>query len=369
MTPSKVSLLDARTSRVLITILLFAAGLAFVYAARGTLILFLFAISFAYVIDPVVEGVARWLKGSRPGAIAAIYLAIAAGVAIFFVSVGPRLFREGQDLTKTLPALYQRISTGQIAFQIGAQHGWSEETRNRIQQFLAAHSDSVDQMARSFGIRLVAIGANVWLFLLVPILAVFFLNDGAKLKAALLEMFERQSQRDFVEDVLDDVHRMLVHFIRAQLILAALTAVVFSLGLTVMRVPYGYVMGVIAGLLEFIPFVGPLLAAVLIVGVSIGTNYHHVLILMLFLAAWRVLQDYVTSPRIMGREVEVHPLLAVFGVLAGGEIGGIVGVYLSIPVIASLGIFWKHWRAYGAEPMIDQASDPAVLIEGKNRGA
>jgi hypothetical protein len=46
-----------------------------------------------------------------------------------------------------------------------------------------------------------------------------------------------------------------------------------------------------------------------------------------------------------------------------------VGVYLSIPVIASLGIFWKHWRAYGAEPMIDQASAPAVLIEGKNRSA
>jgi predicted PurR-regulated permease PerM len=67
---------------------------------------------------------------------------------------------------------------------------------------------------------------------------------------------------------------------------------------------------------------------------------------LLFLIGWRLVQDYVVSPRIMGRSMELHPLAAIFGVLAGGEIAGVLGVYLSIPVMASLRIVWRRWRLY-----------------------
>jgi predicted PurR-regulated permease PerM len=69
-------------------------------------------------------------------------------------------------------------------------------------------------------------------------------------------------------------------------------------------------------------------------------------VLLVFLAGWRLVQDYVTSPRIMGRSVELHPLAAIFGVLAGGEIAGVLGVFLSIPVMASLRIVARRWRVY-----------------------
>jgi predicted PurR-regulated permease PerM len=75
-------------------------------------------------------------------------------------------------------------------------------------------------------------------------------------------------------------------------------------------------------------------------------GYHHWLALVIFLGVWRLIQDYVTSPRIMGQSMELHPLAAIFGVMAGGEVAGILGIFLSIPVMASLRIVFRRWRLY-----------------------
>jgi predicted PurR-regulated permease PerM len=83
-----------------------------------------------------------------------------------------------------------------------------------------------------------------------------------------------------------------------------------------------------------------------ILAVALLMSYPHWLVLLIFLIAWRLMQDYVVSPRIMGKSMELHPLGAIFGVLAGGEIAGVLGVYLSIPVMASLRIVWRRWRLY-----------------------
>jgi predicted PurR-regulated permease PerM len=87
-------------------------------------------------------------------------------------------------------------------------------------------------------------------------------------------------------------------------------------------------------------------AAAVILGVALLMSYPYWLILLIFLGAWRLVQDYVISPRIMGKSMELHPLAAIFGVLAGGEIAGVLGIYLSIPIMASLRIVWRRWRLY-----------------------
>jgi predicted PurR-regulated permease PerM len=99
-------------------------------------------------------------------------------------------------------------------------------------------------------------------------------------------------------------------------------------------------------LLEFIPVIGPLVAAVTILGVVLLTSPHHWLVILIFLLVWRGIQDYVSSPHIMGESMELHPLAAIFGVMAGAEIAGILGIYLSIPVMASLRIVFRRWRLY-----------------------
>jgi predicted PurR-regulated permease PerM len=81
-------------------------------------------------------------------------------------------------------------------------------------------------------------------------------------------------------------------------------------------------------------------------GVAFLTGYHHLLLLALFLTLWRLVQDYVNSPRIMGGKLELHPLAALFAILAGGKIAGVIGVYLSIPIMAALRILWSRWQKY-----------------------
>jgi predicted PurR-regulated permease PerM len=358
-------LIDQRTARVVSTILLIIAVLALVYFAHNTLIAFLFAIFFAYLIDPLVEQVSKSFKLSRGRSIAIVYVIIFSGLGVLFVFVGPNIVRESEKLIQTLPALYQKIASGQIAWQLGMQHGWSRESIQRMQQFLATHSDTMARFARDIGARLANIGKNAWWLVLIPILAVFFLKDAAEFSAAILDIFDRRRQREFVQGMINDIHVMLAHYIRAQLILAALTGVAFSIVLSVMGLQYGYVLGIIGGFLEFVPVVGPLIAALLIVGVALGTAYKHVIVLIVFLAIWRGLQDYVNSPRIMGSQVELHPLLALFGILAGAEVGGIIGVYLSIPLMAALRIFWRRWQSYQAAPAVIKAVSEDSAVQRK----
>jgi predicted PurR-regulated permease PerM len=338
-------LTDSRTARVLITVLLFALGLGFLYVARATLIAFLFAIFFAYLISPLVNHLERLLKG-RGRAIAVIYALLIALVVIFFVLVGPRVTRQGARLGQSLPALLSQLKSGQLTDQLGIEHGWSENTTKSIQSFLINHEDDIAEIAQRIGLRTADVAKQAWLLFVVPLLSIFFLKDGRAFSDFLLSTIQSRPQREFLENVLNDLNRMLAHFIRAQLILAAMTFVVYSAFLGAVGVQYALVLGTIGGMLEFIPVVGPLLGALTIITVALLMSYPHWIVLIVFLGVWRLIQDYVSSPRIMGESMELHPLAAIFGVMAGGEVAGILGVYLSIPVMASLRIVFRRWRLY-----------------------
>lgn len=338
-------LTDSRTARVLVTVLLFALGLGFLYIARATLIAFLFAIFFAYLMSPAVTHLERLLKG-RGRAIGVIYALLLVVIVVFFVAVGPKVTREGTRIGQSIPSLLAKLNSGELARQVGADHGWSKATTDFVQGFLVSHQDDITQIAQRVGLRLAEVAKQAWLFLIVPLLSVFFLKDGRVFSDFLLQTVQSRPQREFLENVLNDLNQMLAHFIRAQLILAGLTWVVYSAVLAIARVPNPLVFGTIGGVLEFVPVVGPLVAAITIVTFALLMGYHHWLVLIIFLGAWRMIQDYVSSPRIMGESMELHPLAAIFGVMAGGEVAGILGVYLSIPVMASLRIVFRRWRLY-----------------------
>jgi predicted PurR-regulated permease PerM len=337
-------LTDSRTARALVTVLLFALGLGFLYVARATLIAFLFAIFFAYLMSPLVNHLDRLLRG-RVRAIAVIYALLLALVVLFFVVVGPKVTREGSRLGHSIPDLLTKVSSGEIAEQLN-QHGWSKTSTEVVRSFLTSHSDDITQVAQRIGLRVADVAKQAWLFFVVPLLSIFFLKDGRTFSDFLLSTINSRPQREFLENVLNDLNQMLAHFIRAQLTLAAFTLVMYSAFLGVMGVPYALVLGTIGGVLEFVPVVGPLAGALTIVSVALLMGYPHWLVLVIFLGIWRLIQDYVSSPRIMGESMELHPLAAIFGVMAGAEVAGILGVYLSIPVMASLRIVFRRWRLY-----------------------
>jgi len=338
-------LADSRTARVLVTVLLFALGLGFLYVARATLIAFLFAIFFAYLVSPMVAHLERLLKG-RSRAIAVIYSLLIALVVLFFVVVGPKVTREGARLGQAIPGLLAELSSGSLTTRLGQEHGWSATTTKAIEAFLVSHQNDITDLAQRIGLRTADVAKQAWLLFVVPLLSIFFLKDGRAFSDFLLAAVQSRPQREFLENVLNDLNQMLAHFIRAQLTLAALTLIVYSAVLAIMGVQYSLVLGTIGGVLEFVPVVGPLVGGLTIVTVALLMSYKHWLILVIFLVIWRLIQDYVSSPRIMGESMELHPLAAIFGVMAGGEVAGILGIYLSIPVMASLRIVFRRWRLY-----------------------
>jgi len=281
-------------------------------------------------------------------------------VAWLLISVGPRIAQQATRLSDSVPALVENFSSGQIADQIGAQNGWSAHTQKWVKTLLVTHRADLLNLVQRVGLRMAEAAKQAWLLVLVPILSIFFLRDGHAFGQFLLNSVENRAQRELLEGVLTDMNQMLAHFIRAQLSLALLSLVVYSIGLGVMRVPYAMTLGTAGGLLEFIPVVGPLVAAVMILGIALLLGYQHWIGMIVFLAAWRVIQDYVFSPKIMGERMELHPLAAIFGVLAGGELAGVLGVYLSIPVMASLRIVWHRWRLYTEKRTFGPLGDYAL---------
>jgi predicted PurR-regulated permease PerM len=347
-----LTILDSRTSRVLLTALLFAVGLGFIYAARQTLILFLFAIFFAYLINPAVTRLEKLVRG-RGWSIAIIYLLLLVALGLFGLLVGPRIARQAARLNESWPGLMDKASSGQLTGQIGQmaaqivrEHGLSSATQDAVQNFLKSHKEGLSRLAQRIGVRAAESAKEIWVLFLIPILAIFFLRDGSTFHEVLLSTVQSRTQREFLQDVLRDMNQMLAQFIRAQLTLAALSFVVYSSVLGLMKVPYAMMLGTAGGALEFVPVVGPLVAGAAMVVVAVLTGYPHWPVLLLFLIIWRMVQDYVVSPRVMGASVELHPLAALFGILAGGEIAGVLGVYLSIPVMASLRIVFRRWRIY-----------------------
>src|ERR1035438_1717407 len=136
-----MSIFDQHTARVLATICAFVAIGAFLYGVRHTLVVILFAVLFAYLLEPVVYRIerSRLARGSRWLAILETYLAIGGIVAVLGILFGPKLPDASRLLSQSLPGLLDKVTTGKIVWQFGNRYGWSYDTQLKIEQFIAAH--------------------------------------------------------------------------------------------------------------------------------------------------------------------------------------------------------------------------------------
>ena len=357
---------DAKTARVLFTTLLFVLFLAFLRGAHATLTLFLFAILFAYFVEPLVAFLQKPLHG-RIKAIVATYLVLGGVACGLGFLLGPRIADEGRALMTSLPTLADHMTSGQFIFRVGRSQGWTQERQLQIQHFFMTHRDSVLRYGEGLVGDLEAPLAHIWWLILIPILSLFFLKDGQSIAAGMVRLSGDRRRKAVIEGIVQDVNVMLGSYIRAQIILAALTAIVLTVVLGSMRVPFAFILGPLAGVFEFIPVVGPAVACALIFGLALLAGYGHLLILFLLLGTWRIIQDYPNAPRIMGKSLEISPLAEIFGVLAGGEIGGVIGALVSVPVLAVLRILWVRLRsAEGVEvPATAELAPNGVTSHGR----
>ena len=251
---------DPKTVRILCTALIFALALAFLYAARETLTLFLFAILFAYFVDPLVALLQKPLRG-RIQAIGAVYLILIGLLVGLGFLVGPKVASEGNALATSLPSLLSQAGSGELVTQVGQKHGWSAARQAQIQNFFIQHKDDILGFGRAIGQKVAEPAQHIWWVILIPILAIFFLKDGQSIGENLVAIGGSPENRKTLRGIVGDVNVMLGSYIRAQLILASLTLVVYTVVLSILHLRYSLILGPLAGIFEFVPVVGPAIAA------------------------------------------------------------------------------------------------------------
>jgi predicted PurR-regulated permease PerM len=331
---------DRRTLDILLTTLLFAVVLATVYVARVVLILFAFAILLAYLIDPIVRFLqthALFFRNLRGPHVVEAYLAFLLCLVFVGYALAPHLTSANRKLFKAAPALVEALSTGEIAESIGQKYHWDETQKSHLKQFLVEHRDLTLELVRDverFASN--AVGASV----VIPILAIFFLAEGRRMTDGFIRIFSTENSQQAIRDIADELNIGLRRYIRAKVILAGWSFAFYTAAMLLTRFPHAVALGLLGGALEFIPVAGWMSSAAIILTVGAVTHSHWIWMAAL-LGVWRLIMDYFISPRVVGHNLEVHPLLVIFAVMVGAKIDGIVGIYLSIPLIVVLRVLWE----------------------------
>jgi predicted PurR-regulated permease PerM len=122
------------------------------------------------------------------------------------------------------------------------------------------------------------------------------------------------------------------------------------------------VLGLIAGMLEFVPLVGPLAVAILAAFLALlHSGFGLAFVVLLFLGVLRIVQDYVIYPRLIGHGIHLHPLAVILAILAGAEIAGVAGIFLAIPLIAVITVSYRHWLEHRGHETIAEVLEEAVV--------
>jgi len=322
---------------------------------------------FAYLIAPLVEFLCRPVtRGPRPWviprplAITVVYLALFATVAFAGYVLLPLLGTQVTEFGRQVPAYIAYARDELLPWQhfINPDH-FPRGVREAIDRTVARTVDAAgDSLSHGFGDLLPVLGYLPW-FILIPVVAFFLLKDGAAFRRTILLTLPRGRLRGRGAEVFEDINDALAAYMRAALLACLLVGVLCTIGFAVIGVPYALLFGVVAGLLEFIPLVGPLAVAV---GATLVTSFHSInqaLWLVAFLGALRLVQDYVVFPRLVRRGIHMHPLGVILAILSGAELAGTAGIFLAIPAVAVLSVVHRHLLEYrGSAGLVSELFTP-----------
>jgi predicted PurR-regulated permease PerM len=306
------------------------------FAVRQTIFVFLLALFVAYMVAPLVRRLLRLApRLSRNTAVAIVFVVLTMIAVLVLAVTGPRVAEQSKRFVEQLPAL---LNDTNLSDRI-PMPDWLAPYRSRVVEFVRERmgdgSAYAAPVAKNVGRFVLAAGGSLILVVLIPILAFLMLVNGPAIRSRFLAWARQHRHPSMWRGIVDDLDTLLGGYIRALVILALATIVCYSVAFSLFGLPYSLLLALVAGALEFIPVLGPLTAAVLIVAVAALSGFGHLLWLVGFIALYRIFQDYVLNPYLMSNGVSVPALLVLFGLLAGEELAGVAGVFLSTPVLAA----------------------------------
>ena len=336
--------IDRRILQGAWTLFLFALVIFVTYEIRRVLLLFALAVILAHLLAPLVAFVERFIPRNVPRVfvLVMVYVALIGAIVLAMIPLGTRISAEAASLANRLPDVLNSDPLSRLPIPQRFETMRPEVT-DFVHDRLHELGERIGPMLTQAGTRIISgFGAAVG-FVLVPVLAFFFLKDGAEIREAFVEIFPAD-RRTLLNHILDDLHDLLAHYIRSLVLLSLSAFICYSIFLAATGAPYPVLFAGFAATLEFIPAVGPFVAALTIVLGSAFAGYTHVIALVIFLVIYRIFQDYVLSPHLMSSGLNIHPMLVLFGVLAGDQLAGIPGMFFSVPVMAGLRLILTRLR-------------------------
>jgi predicted PurR-regulated permease PerM len=313
------------------------ATLFFFYSARAILGPFLAGFVIAYLLDPVTErlarrGVSRWLATT---AVLAAFLAAIAGLVL---ATAPILQAQFNQLLTNLPTIIDSVRP------------WVDEWSRRTGTPVRADAVPTELMQRALAWLTGAIGGIiasglaffniVTLAIVAPVVAFYLLRDWDTVTDRIAGWWPRRYDAT-IRDLLAQADGALSGFVRGQFLVCVCLAVLYAIGWGAIGLDYFIVLALLAGLLGFVPFVGPFFGVAMSLLVAIGQfgldPTYLGLVLLVFVVV-QVIEGSVLTPNLIGNRIGLHPVWVLFAIFAGGELMGVVGIFLAVPIAAVTGV-------------------------------
>jgi predicted PurR-regulated permease PerM len=349
--------------RVIFIVLIVALTLWIILKLTGVILLLILSIFFAYFVSPLVEVLSRPLRIGgrrfaipRTFAIVLSYVVIVAVVVVGIYLLAPSLGSQFPEFTEQARVYWTSVGAKtQSWVEYFRSHRMPGPLLDAINGAIPSVIEKVSQTVSSVLTNMVSWLAFIPWLVLIPVLSFFLLKDAETFRRSALQMLPRGRWRWRGDEFFQDINSTLAAYIRAQLIACLIIGVICTLGFMLLGLPSPLVLGVIAGVFEFIPLVGPLVIAIVAaVAAMLHAGPFSAFLVLTFLAVLRVIQDYFLYPRLIGQGIHLHPLAVIIAILGGAELAGVAGIFLAIPVVAILTVSYRHWLEHrGSEGLAD----------------
>ncbi len=347
---SILNITNLATVAVLIGLIIFVVKIASVFG------IFLFSFIIAFLLFPMVE----WLNKRRVPRVLAIlivYVVIGAVLVGIAAALVPAIIDQANSLFEQLPKQWEE----QMAPRLAALQAYLQSrgvSSEHIRNYMSNAIPTMQQWGITIGQKIVtgvqgAVGGIVSL-LSVPIIVFYLLLDARRIRENLMSLAPKRTANE-IQNLLNKLAEMLNHYIRGQLMLSFIMFAITTIALSILGVHHALLLGVLAGLVEVIPIVGPtisLVAALLVCYFLPSTSgllslvaiaWLRPLIVFAFYMVIQWAEGNILVPRIMGGTLNLHPLTVMFSLLAGGYLAGIFGMLLALPIAASLKVVFEMY--------------------------
>lgn len=312
-----------------------------VYLLAPVLTPFVAAALLAYVGDPLADRLQK-LKMPRTLAVVAVFVLTFLFLGLLVLLVGPLINQQIGALFAALPSIVSQIEQDwlpSIAELLGLELGDDVG----VGAFLAEYKDMAGSWVGTVLSSVTSTGsmvaAAVMSLFLVPILTFYLLRDW-DLLMAYFSVLLPESQRDTVLELAHETDEVLGAFLRGQLLVMFALAVIYSLGLTLVGLKFAIAIGVVAGLVSFVPYLGFVFGiglATLTVALEPNPLWQLVGVVVTFTVA-QLIEGSVLTPKLVGDRIGLHPVMVIFAIAAGGQLFGFFGILLALPAAAVLSV-------------------------------